>query len=598
MKFREKERVKKSQAENAPLPTPGRPRLPNEEALISTISELAVHGSAADGRRRTEVTRACRTQDDLTCVLKERGYNLSRSATYLRLIPARANTREGKLHVKTAPVKLTRAENDLHKSHPDGQFCVASIRNAKCIASVSGSSEVAVLSKDDKCRIPLGISAATKEAPLLMHMEYRVRLPDHDWVVGSRHKLIPSVYAGIRIINKSPIGQPDAVSYSGPTYVAIRSGKHSSSTATTHAVDFERLIKLENFESILHTSSGEIKPVLVNFVDGGPDENPRYRKVIAETVEAFKAHNLDYVITVTNAPGRSAFNRVERRMAPLSRMLAGLVLEHNHYGAHLDSQGRTVDAELEKQNFEFAGKTLAEVWSTLNIDGESVVAEYIPPADLDESTDGHPGTEWYAAHVRESQYTLQVAKCLDDRCCTPLRSKIRTILPDGFLPPPLLLSDGLEAAQPLSRDCHYAPLFVQLAAKIAFPTDQDPVPYDFYCPTIQNQLKSRCCSICGLYFASQVSVKEHKRDAHNMAALIDVQNRAGTSHEGPGRRSARVAARKGEVLTELQDEVGQPVDVEWVADAAEEGDEWDDNIPLSSLISNTAEWARPLWTED
>lgn len=433
-----------------------------------------------------------------------------------------------------------------------------------------------------------------------MHMEYRVRLPDHDWVVGSRHKLIPSVYAGIRITNKSPIGQPNAVSYSGPTYIAIRSGKHSSSTATTHAIDFERILKLENFESLMHTSSGEVKPVVVNFVDGGPDENPRYRKVIAETVKAFKTHDLDYVITVTNAPGRSAFNRVERRMAPLSRMLAGLVLEHNHYGSHLDSQGRTADAELEKQNFEFAGKTLSEVWSTLSIDDESVVAEYVPPSDQekDESTDGHPGTEWYATHVRESQYMLQVAKCTDEQCCTPLRSKIRRILPDGFLPPPLLLSDGLEAAKPLSRDCHYAPLFVQLAAKVEFPTDQDSVPYDFYCPTIQGQLKSRCCSICGLYFASQVSVKEHKRNAHNMATLIDIQAQAMTSSDGPARRSVRVAARKGEVLTELQDEVGEPIDVEWVAHAEEEGDDWDDNIPLVKLISNTAEWTKPLWSED
>jgi len=32
-----------------------------------------------------------------------------------------------------------------------------------------------------------------------MYMEYSVRLPDHDWVVAQRHKLIPSVYAGIVI---------------------------------------------------------------------------------------------------------------------------------------------------------------------------------------------------------------------------------------------------------------------------------------------------------------------------------------------------------------------------------------------------------------
>ena len=32
-----------------------------------------------------------------------------------------------------------------------------------------------------------------------MHVEYRVCLPDHYWVVAESHKLIPSVIAGIEI---------------------------------------------------------------------------------------------------------------------------------------------------------------------------------------------------------------------------------------------------------------------------------------------------------------------------------------------------------------------------------------------------------------
>lgn len=32
-----------------------------------------------------------------------------------------------------------------------------------------------------------------------MRMDYLVRLPDHDWVVAEKHKLIPSVYAVIEI---------------------------------------------------------------------------------------------------------------------------------------------------------------------------------------------------------------------------------------------------------------------------------------------------------------------------------------------------------------------------------------------------------------
>lgn len=60
-----------------------------------------------------------------------------------------------------------------------------------------------------------------------MHVEYKITLPDHDWVVAERHKLIPSVYAGIVIGEAKLDGSPSNVSYSGPTFVAIRSGKHS-----------------------------------------------------------------------------------------------------------------------------------------------------------------------------------------------------------------------------------------------------------------------------------------------------------------------------------------------------------------------------------
>ena len=84
---------------------------------------------------------------------------------------------------------------------------------------------------------------------MLMHVEYRVSLPDHDWVVAAQHKLTPSVYAGI-VVQPNGLGKPEAVSYSGPTYIAIRSGKHSSSTAYAHTLDFERLLQLPEFDTI------------------------------------------------------------------------------------------------------------------------------------------------------------------------------------------------------------------------------------------------------------------------------------------------------------------------------------------------------------
>jgi len=38
----------------------------------------------------------------------------------------------------------------------------------------------------------MGIPAAHKQAPLIMSMKIQIKLPDHDFVIGTKHKLIPS----------------------------------------------------------------------------------------------------------------------------------------------------------------------------------------------------------------------------------------------------------------------------------------------------------------------------------------------------------------------------------------------------------------------
>ncbi|GBL86296.1 hypothetical protein AVEN_132017-1 [Araneus ventricosus] len=103
-----------------------------------------------------------------------------------------------------------------------------------------------------------------------MHVEYKVSLPDHNLVVAARNKLIPSVYAGIDI-QKDGLGRIEAVGYSVPTYVAIRSGKHKTSTAYSHELDFERLLELPEFDKITKFDNA-FKPVVVFVVDEGPDE--------------------------------------------------------------------------------------------------------------------------------------------------------------------------------------------------------------------------------------------------------------------------------------------------------------------------------------
>ncbi|KAE8737583.1 hypothetical protein FOCC_FOCC016955 [Frankliniella occidentalis] len=161
---------------------------------------------------------------------------------------------------------------------------------------------------------------------MLMSLQYRVTLPDHDFPVGTRHNLTPSVMAVIAI-KEDQLGKPEAVTYSGPTYICVRSGKHASSTANTHADDFRRMVDLPEFQEFTKTPDGRVKPVVMMTVDGGPDECPR---------------------------------------------------------------GETEDLELEKQNFKKAGEILVGLWSDMTIDDYPVHAVYIEPGESDLPPDVDP----------------------------------------------------------------------------------------------------------------------------------------------------------------------------------------------------------------
>ena len=85
-----------------------------------------------------------------------------------------------------------------------------------------GAKSVMVLSIDDKARVKLGLAAASLQSPILMRLDYKVRLPDHSFVVGERHSLIPSVY-GVCDINEK-----GRLTYSDDTFMRIHSRKHDS----------------------------------------------------------------------------------------------------------------------------------------------------------------------------------------------------------------------------------------------------------------------------------------------------------------------------------------------------------------------------------
>ena len=101
--------------------------------------------------------------------------------------------------MNVAPVRLIRAQNDQHKSHKGTKLARATINSLEEIAGILGPKQVTFHSQDDKTKVSLGLPAAKKQAPILMHMEFQIRLPGHDFVVAPMHKLIPSVIADMQI---------------------------------------------------------------------------------------------------------------------------------------------------------------------------------------------------------------------------------------------------------------------------------------------------------------------------------------------------------------------------------------------------------------
>ena len=214
----------------------------------------------------------------------------------------------------------------------------------------------------NKAKVSIELTTASKQAPLLIHIEEKVTLTDHDYVIASKNKLIPSVICNMRVREKHFSG--DAVTYSGPTGCTMRIAKHSDSTTYHHLQDLKHLQSFNIFDDIFDNDTSESKTVMLVIVSDDLDENTKYTKNIESNIDQiisinhFTTHDLDAFFLATNASGRSAFNRMERRMVKFSQECSGIVLPHVKFGSHLNSKGETIDPELKNKNFMHMGQTL------------------------------------------------------------------------------------------------------------------------------------------------------------------------------------------------------------------------------------------------
>ena len=496
----------------------GRPRVEEDQpGLLEDILKIATIGAACGDRRRDDLFRTVKTLDDLKKAIGDLGYQVSRQALYLRLLPRDARTVQGKKHVKTVNVRLVKPQNDLRKKHPDRMFGKESCKAVDELVTFFGPAAAVFAGQDDKSSVPLGVPCAKKQSSMLMSMRVRVRLPDHDFKVGKRHLLTPSVLAVCNITQ-------DGVTYTGPTYVAIRSSKHNGSTAFSHNEDLQTLVQAEKEIFMSPGSDSSFKPIFVKSVDGGPDENPRYFNNIVMGCKTFSEMDLDCYIEVTNAPGLSAYNRCERRMYHLSKEMTALVLPYETFGSHLNKGGETVDEDLEKKNFKAAGEILAEVWNNLVIDNYGVKAEFIEEPSKDETLNYTVTPYYRSRHILETRYMTIYLKCDDLACCSKPRTSVASFFPGRRIPALIPIHHTPTGPMPmeLTPDINKKVIsFPSLAMRIVLESTLTPqalltkfpkgVPYDVYMPTQQDRVERQICQVCGKYHSSIKSLNIHKK---------------------------------------------------------------------------------------
>ena len=156
-----------------------------------------------------------------------------------------------------------------------------------------------VISLDDKDRIKVGPLPVAKQKKGIMAVERsRTAGDDHDFVKASSYKIISFVHQMLDITDNC-CGAAGAVSNRGGINIVLRSGKHDSSTSTSHSVDIHDVFNHSDFKESSLDKYGNLKPVHVYGSDGGPDECIRFTKTSICHVVTFITWNLEALFART-----------------------------------------------------------------------------------------------------------------------------------------------------------------------------------------------------------------------------------------------------------------------------------------------------------
>ena len=126
------------------------------------------------------------------------------------------------------------------KSHVDEHYCLASVKSAKIFAKVFADDTI-IIFQDDKAKIRLGIPAVGRTFKTIQSVNEPVTVEDHDFPIGSKMKLIPSIYL---VINPADLSN---TLRTGQLSIFIRPEYFIGTSSETHMADLENIVFNEDF---------------------------------------------------------------------------------------------------------------------------------------------------------------------------------------------------------------------------------------------------------------------------------------------------------------------------------------------------------------
>ncbi|CAG8780207.1 34497_t:CDS:2 [Gigaspora margarita] len=189
------------------------------------------------------------------CKSLEENYNVYMARTTLNnyLLPRQANSIATRAYHHPAWVAVSGVSRTETQDHPDGHYCLVSVKCAKQFASLFANVSV-IISQDDKAKVGLGVPAVSRTFSTLQSINELVKVADHDFPAGFSQLLVPSVYLMIK-----PNETNDELR-TGQIAIFVHCQWSFGTSSLTHMQDLQCLTQDPQYDEALKTNS-EIRPI-------------------------------------------------------------------------------------------------------------------------------------------------------------------------------------------------------------------------------------------------------------------------------------------------------------------------------------------------